>query len=118
MPPDLPPSETPPPAAKDAGKKGGKGAAPVAAESDELLQESETPNTVHHKALMRARGEIFKKYVERFKTNVEETMAYFDEQRLEENKFQLNWCKVVSQLTNQPYSTMEPPPPMSPSPAP
>ncbi len=109
-------SDTPtPPAPKEQKKGQPKQAAQP--DSDEMLQESETPNTLHHKALMRSRTEIFRRYVEKFQHNYEGVMEYYDEQRLEENKHQLNWCKVVSQLTGEPYSTL-PPPTLSPSPAP
>ena len=85
-------------------------------DTDEMLNESETPNTIHHKTLMRSRTEIFKRYVEKFQLNYENIIEFYDEQRLEENKFQLNWCKVVSQLTGEDYTTLAPS--VAPSPLP
>ena len=79
-------SETPPPAPKDPKKSQAKQPA-AAADTDEMLNESETPNTIHHKTLMRSRTEIFKRYVEKFQHNYEMIIEFYDEQRLEENKY-------------------------------
>jgi len=57
------------------------------APTNELATEVEVENTLHHKAIIRARNENYGEFKQRFQTSLNYIMSKFDSERKEEVRF-------------------------------
>ena len=87
-------------------KKGGKDrpASPTASqkgdgEGNELSAEVEIQNTLHHKAIVKARNENYLTFKKRFQLSISQVMTRFDEERKEELRFQEYWNENLKEIT-------------------
>jgi len=86
------------PAGKDAGKKGAEEEAPKV---NELSDDIEIENTVHHKMIIKNRNEYYTKFAERFKASIDRIMKKYDGIREEEENFNDYWDKNFKELVSK-----------------
>lgn len=67
--------------------------------TNELTAEVEVENTVHHKAIIRARNENYSEFKQRFSGSVDHIMTKFDAEREEELRFQQYWQDNLKEIT-------------------
>lgn len=68
-------------------------------ESNEITGEIEIQNTVHHKAIIKARNENYLEFKGRFQMSLNEIMTTFDNERNEEARFSAYWNENLTELT-------------------
>lgn len=68
-------------------------------EKNELTAEVEIQNTAHHKAIIKSRNDNYVTFKERFEKSLSEIMAKYDNERLEEVRFQEYWTQNLSEIT-------------------
>lgn len=91
-------AEKPKPAGKDAGKKGVEEEAP---KINELSDDIEIENTIHHKMIIKNRNEYYTKFTERFKASFDRIMKKYDGIRDEEENFNDYWDKNYKELISK-----------------
>ena len=68
-------------------------------QDNEISAEVEVQNTLHHKAIIKARNENYLVFKKRFQVSVNEVMTKFDEERKEETRFQQYWDENLKEIT-------------------
>ena len=91
-------AEKPKAPVKDAGKKGVEEEAPKV---NELSDDIEIENTVHHKMIIKNRNEYYTKFTERFKASFDRIMKKYDGIREEEENFNDYWDKNYKELVSK-----------------
>ena len=66
---------------------------------NEISAEVEVQNTLHHKAIIKARNENYLVFKKRFQTSISNVMSKFDEERKEEVRFQTYWDENLKEIT-------------------
>ena len=70
-------------------------------QDNEVSAEVEIQNTLHHKAIIKARNENYLLFKKRFQNSISEVMTKFDEERKEEVRFQQYWDGNLKEITTK-----------------
>mmetsp|Transcript_33810 Transcript_33810/g.44658 ORF Transcript_33810/g.44658 Transcript_33810/m.44658 type:complete len:200 (+) Transcript_33810:3238-3837(+) len=81
-------------AKSNAGGEGSEGT-----QKNEVACEVEVQNTLHHKAIVRARNDNYGVFKWRFQQSLDYIMSKFDEERKEEIRFQEYWQENLKEIT-------------------